>query len=117
MCYGFVIFIISYTNNNAAYVAVEETYGDVSYNGHAKKGEEFRNDMTNFGILMEIKGIEPDPVLYAAPGEADDAIQTLLDERSNSMCRYTLIEWEFIFSEPIELDADAFLFEMGIGMD
>jgi len=46
------------TNNNAAYVAVEETYGDVSYNGHAKKGEEFRNDMTNFGILMEIKGIE-----------------------------------------------------------
>lgn len=46
------------TNNNAAYVAVEHTYGDVTYNGHAKKGEEFRNDMTNFGILMEIKGIE-----------------------------------------------------------
>jgi uncharacterized FAD-dependent dehydrogenase len=51
------------TNNNAAYVAVEETYGDVSYNGHAKKGEEFRNDMTNFGILMEIKGIE-DPFAW-----------------------------------------------------
>jgi uncharacterized FAD-dependent dehydrogenase len=46
------------TNNNAAFVAVEETYGDISYNGHAKKGEEYRNDMTNFGILMEIKGIE-----------------------------------------------------------
>ena len=46
------------TNNNAAYVAVEETYGDHSYNGHAKKDESFRNDMTNFGILMEIKGIE-----------------------------------------------------------
>jgi uncharacterized FAD-dependent dehydrogenase len=46
------------TNNNAAYVAVEETYGDITYNGHAKKGEEFRNDMTNFGILMEIKGIK-----------------------------------------------------------
>jgi uncharacterized FAD-dependent dehydrogenase len=46
------------TNNNAAYVAVEETYGDVSYNGHAKKGKEFKNDMTNFGILMEIKGID-----------------------------------------------------------
>ncbi len=27
------------------------------YNGHAKKGEEFRNNMTNFGILMEIPGI------------------------------------------------------------
>ena len=46
------------TNNNAAYVAVEETYGDHSYNGHAKKDESFRNDMTNFGILMEIKGID-----------------------------------------------------------
>ena len=46
------------TNNNPAYVAVEETYGDHSYNGHAKKDESFRNDMTNFGILMEIKGIE-----------------------------------------------------------
>ena len=46
------------TNNNAAYVAVEETYGDHSYNGHAKKGEAFRNNMTNFGILMEVQGIE-----------------------------------------------------------
>jgi uncharacterized FAD-dependent dehydrogenase len=46
------------TNNNAAYVAVEETYGDITYNGHAKKGKEFENGMTNFGILMEIKGIE-----------------------------------------------------------
>jgi uncharacterized FAD-dependent dehydrogenase len=52
------------TNNNAAYVAVEETYGDITYNGHAKKGEEFRNDMTNFGILMEIKGIE-DPFTWS----------------------------------------------------
>jgi uncharacterized FAD-dependent dehydrogenase len=52
------------TNNNAAYVAVEETYGNISYNGHAKKGEEFRNDMTNFGILMEIKGIE-DPFAWS----------------------------------------------------
>jgi len=46
------------TNNNAAYVAVEETYGNHSYNGHAKKDEAFRNNMTNFGILMEINGIE-----------------------------------------------------------
>jgi uncharacterized FAD-dependent dehydrogenase len=46
------------TNNNAAYVALEETYGDYSYNGHAKKDEAYRNDMTNFGILMEVKGID-----------------------------------------------------------
>jgi len=52
------------TNNNAAYVAVEETYGNISYNGHAKKGKEFENQMTNFGILMEIKGIE-DPFTWS----------------------------------------------------
>jgi uncharacterized FAD-dependent dehydrogenase len=46
------------TNNNAAYVAVEETYGDYSYNGHAKKDPKYLNNMTNFGILMEINGIE-----------------------------------------------------------
>ena len=46
------------TNNNAAYVAVEQTYGNHTYNGHARKDEAFRNDMTNFGILMEIQGIE-----------------------------------------------------------
>jgi uncharacterized FAD-dependent dehydrogenase len=51
------------TNNNAAYVAVEETYGNISYNGHAKKDESYRNDMTNFGILMEIKNIE-DPFTW-----------------------------------------------------
>jgi uncharacterized FAD-dependent dehydrogenase len=64
------------TNNNAAYVAVEETYGDVSYNGHAKKGEEFRNDMTNFGILMEIKGIE-DPFAWSR-----DVVQKLQSEKT-----------------------------------
>jgi uncharacterized FAD-dependent dehydrogenase len=52
------------TNNNAAYVAVEETYGDHSYNGHAKKDMTYRNDMTNFGILMEINGIE-DPFTWS----------------------------------------------------
>jgi uncharacterized FAD-dependent dehydrogenase len=46
------------TNNNAAYVAVEETYGNYTYNGHAKKDERYRNDMTNFGIIMELNGIE-----------------------------------------------------------
>ena len=52
------------TNNNAAYVAVEETYGNHSYNGHAKKDEAYRNNMTNFGILMEINGIE-DPFTWS----------------------------------------------------
>jgi uncharacterized FAD-dependent dehydrogenase len=52
------------TNNNAAFVAVEETYGDISYNGHAFKEDSKINNMTNFGILMEIKGIE-DPFTWS----------------------------------------------------
>jgi len=52
------------TNNNAAYVAVEETYGNYSYNGHAKKDEKYRNDMTNFGIIMELNGIK-DPFTWS----------------------------------------------------
>jgi uncharacterized FAD-dependent dehydrogenase len=64
------------TNNNAAYVAVEETYGDVSYNGHAKKGKEFENQMTNFGILMEIKGIK-DPFKWSR-----DVVQKLQSNKT-----------------------------------
>jgi uncharacterized FAD-dependent dehydrogenase len=52
------------TNNNAAYVAVEETYGNYTYNGHAKKDERYRNNMTNFVIIMELNGIE-DPFTWS----------------------------------------------------
>jgi len=70
------------TNNNAAYVAVEETYGDITYNGHAKKGEEFRNNMTNFGILMEIKGIE-DPFKWSRDVVRKCQIETKPDSEIN----------------------------------
>lgn len=73
------------TNNNAAYVAVEETYGDISYNGHAKKGEEFRNNMTNFGILMEIKGIE-NPFEWCR--EVVKKCQHEIIDRSNFKAKY-----------------------------
>ena len=59
------------TNNNAEYVAVEETYGNYSYNGHAKKDEKYRNNMTNFGIIMELNGIE-DPFTWSR-----DLVKTL----------------------------------------
>jgi uncharacterized FAD-dependent dehydrogenase len=98
------------TNNNAAYVAVEETYGDVSYNGHAKKGEEFRNDMTNFGILMEIKGIE-DPFAWCR-----DVVQKL---QSNGTGLYyspsrkpsTTSEGNNVTATPISLDTLAHVVE------
>jgi uncharacterized FAD-dependent dehydrogenase len=46
------------SNNFAAYVAEEVTYGMKSYNGHSYKQENMVNNMTNFGIIMEIKGID-----------------------------------------------------------
>jgi uncharacterized FAD-dependent dehydrogenase len=46
------------SNNNAAYVAEEETYGMKSYNGHSFKQDDMINNITNFGIIMEIKGID-----------------------------------------------------------
>ncbi len=46
------------TNNFCAYVAEEVTYNMKSFNGHSFKDEDYRNDMTNFGIIMEIKGID-----------------------------------------------------------
>jgi len=46
------------SNNWAAYVAQEQTYGMKSYNGHSYKQENMVNNMTNFGIIMEIKGID-----------------------------------------------------------
>jgi uncharacterized FAD-dependent dehydrogenase len=46
------------SNNFAAYVAEENTYGMKSYNGHSYKQKEMVNNMTNFGIIMEIKGID-----------------------------------------------------------
>lgn len=45
-------------NSNAAFIAAEKTFGDTTYNGHSKNGEQYRNDMVNFGIIMEIEGIE-----------------------------------------------------------
>jgi uncharacterized FAD-dependent dehydrogenase len=45
------------SNNFAAYVAEEVTYDMKSYNGHSYKQDNMINNMTNFGIIMEIKGI------------------------------------------------------------
>lgn len=45
------------TNNSCAYVAEEITYGMESFNGHATRNQEDFNNMTNFGIIMEVKGI------------------------------------------------------------
>lgn len=45
-------------NSNAAYVVEENTYGMKSYNGQSYKSKDKINNMINFGIIMEIGGIE-----------------------------------------------------------
>jgi uncharacterized FAD-dependent dehydrogenase len=52
------------TNNFAAFVAEEETYGMKSFNGHAHKDPNKKNGLTNFGILLEARGIE-DPFVFS----------------------------------------------------
>jgi uncharacterized FAD-dependent dehydrogenase len=52
------------TNNYAAFVAEEETYGMKSYNGHAHKDPSMKNNLTNFGIMIEARGIE-DPFEFS----------------------------------------------------
>ena len=52
------------TNNYAAFVAEEETYGMKSYNGHAHKDPSMQNNLTNFGIMIEARGIE-DPFEFS----------------------------------------------------
>jgi uncharacterized FAD-dependent dehydrogenase len=52
------------TNNFAAFVAEEETYGMKSFNGHAHKDPNKENGLTNFGILLEARGIE-DPFTFS----------------------------------------------------
>lgn len=61
------------------------------------------------GVEFIIPQINDDVVLYAAPGQADSAIQKLLSAKSNSMCSYELVHWEFIYSEPVELSSDTFM--------
>jgi uncharacterized FAD-dependent dehydrogenase len=52
------------SNNFAAFVAEEETYGMKSYNGHAHKDPDKFNGLTNFGILLEARGIK-DPFEFS----------------------------------------------------
>lgn len=82
----------------------QENYGDSTNPYWKMKG----------GTEFIIKGIEADPVMYAAPGEVEAALQSMLDAESNDLCKYTLINWEFIYAKPVVLDGDAFLKKMGI---
>lgn len=69
------------------------------------------------GTEFIIPGVDSEPVMYAAPGEVEAAIQSMLDDRSGDYMKFTLIEWEFIWAEPVELDTDVFYSRMNIMVD
>jgi len=74
------------TNNFAAFVAEEETYGMKSFNGHAHKDPEKANGLTNFGILLEARGIN-DPFEFS---------KNLVEffQHNGEACYYTPIDRE-----------------------
>ena len=109
------------TNNNAAYVAEEETYGMKSYNGHSYKEESKINNMTNFGIIMEIKNInrpfewaidvvkkaqKGDKGVYYSPFsqrspsisglEVIEAPEEMVEYMNNAYGEYSNFIWKFI---------------------
>ena len=52
------------TNNYAAYVACEHTFGMKSFNGHAYKDPNRINKLTNFGLMLEVKNEINNPLTY-----------------------------------------------------
>lgn len=72
------------TNNFAAFVAEEETYNMKSFNGHAHKDPNKANGLTNFGIMIEARGIE-DPFKFS---------QELVNffQRNGEACYYSPID-------------------------
>ena len=60
------------------------------------------------GVEFIIRGVDDDIVMYLSGGEADRIISEMLEMRSNDMCSYELLNWELIFSEPVELSRITF---------
>jgi uncharacterized phage-like protein YoqJ len=81
---------------------VQENYSDNNIPYWKMKG----------GREFIIDNVDSDVAMYTADNEMDSAIQNMLDEYSNNHTRYTLIEWEVIFSSPIVLDTDNFMWEL-----
>jgi hypothetical protein len=90
---------------------VQENYNWYEFDG---KNPHWKN---KGGIEFVIPQVDSDAVMYAAPGEVETTIQSMLDDRSSDYIKYTLISWEFIWTEPIELDEDVFHKRMGIEVE
>ena len=59
-----------------------------------------------------INDVDSDIAMYTADSKMDSAIHNMLDEHSNNHTRYILSEWEVLYSSPIVLDTDNFMWEL-----
>ena len=85
----------------------------------AQVQENYQHNDTNIpywkmkgGREFIINDVDSDIAVNTADVEMDSAIQNMLDEYSNNHTRYTLIEWEVLYSSPIVLDTDNFMGEL-----
>ena len=59
-----------------------------------------------------IDNVDLDVATNTPLGKVDLALQNILDEYSNNHTRYSLNKWEVVFSSPIVLDTDNFMWEL-----
>ena len=80
-----------------------ENYGAHSWNGQGECPQAWK---PKGGQVFTLR-VNSDSFMYAE-AECLKAIATLLAKQSNEYERYTYIEHELVFSEPIALDSDLF---------
>lgn len=64
-------------------------------------------------IEFSLIGVSGD-VMYSSEAEITQAVMRLLAHKSNPMCRYEFISYEFIFGTPTILNVDDFYTHLGI---
>lgn len=69
------------------------------------------------GTEFVIPQVDSDSVMYAAPGEAEVVIQSMLDDQSGYYMKFTLIDWEIIWAEPVVLSTNVFNNRMNITVE
>lgn len=111
------------SNNIAAYVAIEDVGGMKSFNGHGYKDVSKNNGLTNFGILLEVKG-KSDPLkftqdlvkscqingkgMYYTPGDRKPNVDAIKMTREEFYDRY--MELAVVIDQFIESLDDIFWF-------
>lgn len=84
-----------------------ENYGAHSWDGQGECPQAWK---PKGGQVFTLR-VDSDSFMYAE-AECLKAIATLLAKQSNEYARYTYVDHELVFSEPIALDSDLFQSEL-----